>query len=131
MNAPATNKPVKPVNKAIAKPVNAKPNTSAAKPAPNQQQTINQLRQEINTLTKTVKDMQKKPENQPVLVMVSRVLHTKFNAYLVDCNRSAGATVTLSELICEAMDLYLWAEEDNKRIEAEAEKAEAEKSKAK
>ena len=118
MNAPATNKPARPVNKVIVKSGIAKPNT--AKPAPNQQQAINQLRQEINTLTKTVKDMQKKPENQPVLVMIPRVLLTKFNALLTDCNRSAGATVTLSELICEAMDLYLWAEEEDKRTDAEA-----------
>jgi len=114
MNAPATNKPVKPVNKVIAKP-------NTAMPGADQEKAINQLRQEIRTMTKTVKDMKKKPENQPVLVMVPRVLFFKFNAFLTDCNRSAGATVTQSELICEAMDFYLWCEEKNKRTDATAE----------
>lgn len=108
MNAPATNKPV---NKVIAKPNTAKVGTDHEK-------AINQLRQEIRTLTKTVKDMQKKPENQPVVIVtIPKILLAKFNSYLVDCNRRAGTTVTLSELICEAMDLYLSAEEENKRIE--------------
>jgi hypothetical protein len=50
-------------------------------------------------------------------------------AYLFDGNRSASTTVSLSTLICEAMDLYLWAEEDNKRIEEERERAGLEKQK--
>ena len=51
-------------------------------------------------------------------------------SYLSDIERSAGLTWSLSELICEALNLYLWAEEDNKRIEAERERAGLEKRKA-
>jgi len=70
--------------------------------------------------------MQRKPDTQAVIVTMPRKLFSKCNAYLSDCNRSVGTTVSLSTLICEAMDLYLWAEEDNKRIEEERERAELE-----
>lgn len=102
MNAPATNKTV---NK-----VNAKPNT--AHPGVDREMAINQLRQEIRTLTKAVKETQQKQEAQAVIVTMPKILFSKFNAYLADCNRSIGTTVTLSELICEAIDLYLWGEEE-------------------
>jgi hypothetical protein len=117
MNAQATNKP--------AEKRSPKPNTT--KPVNDQEKAINQLRQEIRTLSKAVKEMQQRPETQAVIVTMPQELFSKFNAYLSDCNRSAGTTVSLSTLICEAMDLYLWAEEENKRIEEERERAELEK----
>ena len=89
MNAPATNKPVKPVNKDIAKPVIAKPNTDAAKPA-NDQQLISQLRQEIKTLNITIRDMQKKPDLQIVIIMMPRQLLSKANALLLAYSQSMG-----------------------------------------
>jgi hypothetical protein len=42
-----------------------------------------------------------------------------------------GRIFSLSELTCEALDLYLWSEEENKRMEEEREKAELEKSEKK
>ena len=117
MNVQATSKAA---NKVIAKP-------NTTKPGADQEKAINQLKQEIRTLSKTVKEMQQKPENQAVIVTMPQILFSKFNAYLSDCNRSAGTTVSLSTLICEAMDLYLWAEEENKQKEEEREKAELEK----
>lgn len=96
MNAPTANKPE---NKVIAKPNTTKPGVDPEK-------AINQLRQEIRTLSKAVKEMQQKPNAQEVIVTMPQELFSKFNAYLFDCNRSAGTTVSLSALICKAMDLY-------------------------
>jgi hypothetical protein len=117
MNAQATNKPTEKSN--------PKPNTT--KPGADQEKVINQLRQEIRTLSKAVKEMQQRTDTQAVVVTMPQELFSKFNAYLSDCNRNAGTTVSLSALICEAMDLYLWAEEENKQKEEEREKAELEK----
>jgi hypothetical protein len=39
--------------------------------------------------------------------------------------------MSLSELTCEALNLYLWAEEDNKRLEEEQERVELEMNKGK
>ena len=117
MNAQATNKAA---DKSNPKPITTKPGADLEK-------VVNQLKQEVRTLSKTVKEMQQKPEKQAVIVTMPQILFSKFNAYLSDCNRSAGTTVSLSALICEAMDLYLWAEEENKRREEERERAELEK----
>ena len=117
MNAPATNKPV---NKVIAKP-------STTKPEANPEKAISQIKQEIRTLSKAVKEMQQKPETKAIIVPISRELLSKANAYLSEIDRSVGLTWSLSELICEALNLYLWAEEDNKRIEEERERAGLEK----
>ncbi len=117
MNAQATDKP--------AEKSSPKPNTT--KPGADPEKVINQLRQEIRTLSKAVKEMQQRTDTQAVIVTMPQELFSKFNAYLFDCNRSAGTKVSLSALICEAMDLYLWAEEENKQKEEEREKAELEK----
>lgn len=98
-----------------------------AKPGADQEKATNQLRQEIRTLSKTVKEMQQKPDTQAVIVTMPQKLLSKANAYLSDIERSVGLTWSLSTLICEAMDLYLWAEEENKQKEEERERAELEK----
>jgi hypothetical protein len=113
MNAQATNKAAEKSN----------PKTNTTKPGADQEKVVNQLKQEIRTLSKTVKEMQQKPDTQAVIVTMPQKLFSKFNAYLSDCNRSAGTTVSLSTLICEAMGLYLWAEEENRRMEEERERA--------
>ena len=118
MNAQATNKAAE----------KSSPKTNTTKPGTDPGKAINQLRQEIRTLSKAVKEMQQKPETQAVIVTMPQELFSKFNDYLSDCNRSAGTTVSLSALICETMDLYLWAEEENKRIEETRERTELEKS---
>jgi hypothetical protein len=117
MNAPATNKPV---NKVIAKP-------NTTKPGADPEKAINQFKQEIRTLSKTVKEMQQKPETKVVIFMIPNKLLSKVNTYLSACERSSGITISLSELICDALDVYIWAEEGNKRMERE--RAELEKQK--
>jgi hypothetical protein len=116
MNAPANNKPV---------------NKIVAKPAPNQEKAINQLRQEIRTLTKTVKEMQQKPDTQAVNIAIPRKLLSRVNVYLLDYEHNTGTTVSLSELICDALDVYLWGEKENQRLEEERERAELAKHKKK
>lgn len=107
MNVQATNKPAE----------KSSPKTNTTKPGADPEKVINQLKQEIRTLSKTVKEIQQKPDTQAVIVTMPRELLSKANAYLFEIERSAGLTWSLSELICEAMDLYLWAEEENKRME--------------
>jgi hypothetical protein len=67
--------------------------------------------------------MQQKPETKAIIFMIPNKLLSKINAYLSDYERSAGITVSLSELICDALDVYIWAEEGNKRLEEERERA--------
>lgn len=115
MNVQATSKAA---NKVIAKPNTTDP-----------EKTINQLKQEIKTLSKTVKDMQQKPDTKAVIFLIPDKLLFKVNTYLSACERSTGITISFSELICDALDVYIWAEEGNKRLERE--RAESEKPKAK
>ena len=116
MNAQATNKP--------AEKNNAKPNTT--KPGADQEKVINQLRQEIRTLTKTVKEMQQKPDTQVVNIAIPRKLLSRVNAYLLEVSNSMGYTVSLSDLICDAVDVYLEGEKENQRLENERCKVELE-----
>lgn len=109
MNAQASHKPV---NKD-----NPKPNTN--KPGTDPEKAINQLKQEIRTLSKAVKEMQQKSDTQEVIVTMPQKLFSKANAYLSDIERSVGLSWSLSTLMCDALDLYLWGEEQNKRIEEE------------
>ncbi|MCX5830632.1 MAG: hypothetical protein NT140_01860 [Deltaproteobacteria bacterium] len=120
MNAPVTNKPVMPGNKVIAKP-------NTAKPA-NNQQLISQLRQEIKTLNKTIKDIQKKPDLQIVSVMMPRQLLSKANALLLAYSHSMGELYGISDLICDAVELYVWGDEENQRLEKEQQEAEQAKA---
>jgi len=121
MNAPATNKPEIPVNKVIA----AKPNT--VKPV-SDQQLISKLRQEIKTLNKTIKDIQKKPDLQIVSVMMPRQLLSKANDLLLAYSHSMGELHGISDLICDAVELYLWGDEENQRLEKEQQEAEQAKA---
>ena len=121
MNAQANKKTVE---KANPKPI-------MAKPSGDQEKTISQLKQEIKILSKAVKEMQQKPATQTVIVPLPQKLLSKANAYLFEIDRSAGIIWSLSTLMCEALELYLDAEEENKRMEEEQEKAELEKPKAK
>jgi hypothetical protein len=75
--------------------------------------------------------MQQKPETKAAIFLIPNKLLSKVNAYLSACERSAGITISLSELICDALGVYVWAEEGNRRIEEERKKAELEKPKAK
>lgn len=107
MNAQTTNKPE---NKG-----NAKPN--ATKPGADQEKVINQLRQEIRTLSKAVKEMQQKPDTQEVNIRIPNKLLSRVNRYLLEYANDTGEAMSLSELICDAVDLYLYGEEQNKRLE--------------
>lgn len=112
MNTRTTNKQAEKVN----------PKTSVAKPNMDQEKTITQLRQEIRTLSKTVKEMQRKPNTQEVTVGIPRELFSKVNAYLLEYEREVGQPLGLTELICDTLNVYLWGEEENKRIEEERKK---------
>lgn len=103
------------------------PKPSTTKPGADPEKAINQLRQEIRTLSKTVKEMQQKPDTKAVIFLIPDKLLSKVNAYLSACERSAGITISLSELICDALDVYMWAEEGSKRPERE--RVESEKPK--
>lgn len=106
------------------KKVNAKPNPN--KPGADQEKNINQLRQEIKNLAKAFNDMQQKHDMQAVIVMIPNKLLLKANAYLLAVSKEVGQTVTLSDLVSDAIDVYLWGEEENKRLEEERESAELE-----
>jgi hypothetical protein len=121
MNAQAINKPI---SKAAVKP-------NTTKPATDQNKAINQLRQEIRTLTKTVKEMQQKPDTQTVNIAIPRKLLSRVNLYLLNYAHSTGDTVSLSELTCDALDIYLDGEKENQRLEDERERVELEKNKGK
>ena len=60
------------------------------------------------------------------MVTIPRKLFSKMNAFLVDYERNTGEAVSQSELICDALDVYLWAEEGNKQMEEERQKVELE-----
>jgi len=107
--------------KVITKPISIKPAACNIKPAPiklaiDQEKVINQLRQEILTLTKAVQEMQQKQDAQSVIVMIPCKMLQEVNTYLSEASRSMGYNVSLSDLICEALDLYLDAEKDNERL---------------
>jgi hypothetical protein len=111
--------------------VNAKP--TPPKPLTNQEKIINQLRQEIKNLSKIVKDIQQKQDTQAVIATIPGKLLIKINAYLSvsEVSHSMGRIVSLSELTCDALDVYIWGDEENKRLEEEWVKAEQEKNKKK
>jgi hypothetical protein len=102
------------------------PKMNQAKVGADQEKVINQLRQEIRTLSKTVKQIQQKPDTKEVMVTIPRKLLAKMNAFLVDYERSTGEAVSQSELICDALDVYLWAEEENKLVDEKRQKVELE-----
>jgi hypothetical protein len=104
------------------------PKTNQVKVDKDQEKVINQLRQEIRTLNKMVKQMQQKPDTKELMVMMPRKLFSKMNAFLVDYERNTGEAVSQSELICDALDVYLWAEEGNKQMEEEQQRTELERA---
>jgi len=80
-----------------------------------QQKTINQLRQEIRGLNKTIKEMQQKPDLQVVSVMMPRKLLARTNKYLLDVSRDMGQMVSLSDLVCDALAVYIDADEEDRK----------------
>jgi hypothetical protein len=71
--------------------------------------------------------MQQKQDTQAVTVIIPNNLLIKVNAYLSEVSQSIGRIFSLSELTSEALDLYLWGVEENKKLEEEREMAELEK----
>jgi len=69
-------------------------------------------------------DLQQKQDAQSVIVMIPCKMLQEVNVYLSEVSRSMGYNVSLSELICEALDLYLDAEKGNERLEEERRLAE-------
>jgi hypothetical protein len=101
------------------------PKINQVKVGEDQEKVISQLRQEIRTLNRTIKQMQQKPDTKEVLVTIPRKLFSKMNAFLADYERNTGEAVSQSELICDALDVYLWAEEGNKQMEEERQRVES------
>jgi hypothetical protein len=66
-----------------------------------------------------------------LVFMIPNKLLFKVNAYLSDFVDSTGKPISLSDFICEAIDLYLCCEEENKRLENERKLAELGKNKKK
>jgi len=97
------------------------PKPAQPKLATTQEKAVNQLRQEIKNLAKSFNDMQQKRDTQAVIAIIPSELLLKANAYLVEVSKDMGYAVTLSDLIRDAIDVYLWGEEENKRLEEERE----------
>lgn len=122
MNAQVANK--------IENKVNSKTNTD--KTGADQQKVINQLKQEIKKLNKTIQDLQKKQDTQKVVFTIPRELLAKANALMSDYTKKSGEKMSLSEFICDAIDVYVWGIEEDGRVEEERERAElVEKNKLK
>ena len=109
MNAQATQKTE---YKSNAKPIKIKA-------APDQKKVINQLKQEIKTLTKTIKDMQHNPDTQSFMITIPQELFIRLNAYLSDYMRNTRETVSLSDFISDAINVYLCYEEQDSQTEAQ------------
>ena len=105
------------VNKKTENKNNAKPNT--AKIIADQKKVITQLKQEIKTLTKTIKDMQHNPDTQSFMITIPQELFIRLNAYLSDYMRNTRETVSLSDFISDAINVYLCYEEQDSRTEAQ------------
>jgi len=60
--------------------------------------------------------------------MLPNELFLKANAHLLEVSKIISYTVTLSDLICDAVDIYLWGEEENKKLEEERERTKLEKN---
>ena len=94
------------VNKKTENKNNAKPNT--AKIIADQKKVITQLKQEIETMTKTTKDMQNNPDTQSFMITIPKELFVDLNAYLSEFKRINCKTMSLSEYISDAIELRLY-----------------------
>ena len=119
MNVPITKKPD---NKGKAKP-------AATKPGSDQEKAIKELKQEIRTLAKAVKDMQQKPETQAIIIEMPIEFLTRLNPILIDFEQCTGRTMSISEYIIGSVESCLYSDEDALRREAEEKLAELEKNK--
>ena len=105
------------VNKKTENKSNAKPDMT--KTITDQKKIITQLKQEIKTLTKTIKDMQHNPDTQSFMITIPQELFIRLNAYLSDYMRNTRETVSLSDFISDAINVYLCYEEQDRRTEAQ------------
>ena len=106
-----------PVAKKTENKSNAKPNT--AKIIADQKKVISQLKQEIKTLTKTIKDMKHNPDAQSFMITIPQALFVRLIRYLSDYMRGSGETVSLSDFISDAINVYLCYEEQDRQTEAQ------------
>ena len=119
-------------NKVSANPNPIKPAACNAKPSPvkpitNQEKTINQLRQEIMTLTKKVEEMNQKDATQALLVKIPQDLFAKINLQLADVVHISGKPMTLSEFINESLWFAVYCQEEEDRREEEQRLKESDK----
>lgn len=99
------------------------PKINPAKQGNDQGKIINQLRQEIKKLNQTIKDLQKKPDLQAVSIAIPRNLLSKANRFILEYQRNTGELINISDLFCDAIDIYLWCEKENELLEKEREQA--------
>jgi len=110
MNNQTTNKPEK---KVIPKP-------APIKQEPVQNKTVEQLRQEIKVMDKTIKHLMNMLDTQAVVVNIPITLYRKIIARLPEESRNAGCEfMTVSDFIRNAVEIYLWANEDEKNSKKE------------
>jgi len=95
------------VNKKTENKSNAKPN-AAKIIADHKKKVITQLKQEIETMTKTINDMQNNPDTQSFMITIPKELFIGLNAYLSEFKRINGNTMSLSEYISDAIEFRLY-----------------------
>lgn len=90
-----------------------------SKPDTGYNKALSQLRQEVAAIGKTVEDLQKKQDCQVVFVSIPNSLLSRINDYLSEISAYMGYPVLLSQLINDALEMYLWGEEQKKKMEQE------------
>lgn len=107
----------RPEPKGKAKPIKPEPRTGHDK-------AINQLQKEIRILNEALSDMRVRQDRQLVLVTLPQELYFRVTGYLADYVHDTGESASLSDIIGDALEVYLWSEEQNGRTDAEEKLAE-------
>ena len=107
----------------VAKRPEPKGKAKAIKPEPKagHDKAINELQKDVVALNKALSDMQIR---QLVIVTLPQELYLRVTGYLADYVHDTGESVSLSDIIADAIDVYLWSEEQNARADAEGQLAE-------
>jgi len=101
--------------------------TNQTKSGTNQEKVIKQLQQEIELLNNTVTAIQKRQDTQAVVVAIPSEMLNKVHTFNLKFSQVIGRTYTLSNFICDAVEMNLWAlndeykyiEEENRWVELE------------
>ena len=100
------------------KPIPVKaPKPDQAKAVADHIQFIQEFQQEIQKLSQMVIELQKSRETESMILTLPRSLYNKANKLLADYTIDTGNTLTLTEIFCDAFEIYLWADDENKKLE--------------